>query len=121
MAARNTIVPTTFFVLVFFFLVYAPAAYSSTITLVNNCGNTVWPVMVPTSGSNTMTDFFALQSGQSIELTVPPTWAGVQAWGRTLCSEGSMPEFSCATGDCGSSTMECAAARSRGLNSPATV
>lgn len=61
---------------------------------------------------------FVLQPGESNAISLPPAWSG-RLWGRTLCSQDSTTgKFSCITGDCGSSTVECAGG---GAAPPATL
>ncbi|RDX81477.1 hypothetical protein CR513_37843, partial [Mucuna pruriens] len=75
--------------------------------LTNNCTHTVWPVILSAAGTSPLsTTGFAVQPGDSNIVDVPPTWSG-RLWGRTLCSLDNTGKFSCATGDCGSSTVEC--------------
>ncbi|EOX90842.1 Pathogenesis-related thaumatin superfamily protein isoform 3, partial [Theobroma cacao] len=66
------------FVLVMFFLLLFSGAHSSTFTIVNKCSYTVWPGVL--SGAGTP--------------PISPT-------------EDSSGKFSCLTGDCGSSALEC--------------
>lgn len=89
------------------FLQFCPGSYSATLNLTNKCNYTVWPGIL--SGAGTLplsTTGFALQPGESHVVVVPPAWSG-SLWGRTLCSNDSAGRFSCVTGDCGSSTVEC--------------
>jgi len=89
-------------------LQYLPGSYSTTFTIANNCNYTVWPGILSGAGTTRFsTTGFALQPGESNALVVPPKWSG-RLWGRTLCSQDSIGKFSCVTGDCASSTIECA-------------
>jgi len=68
----------------------------------------VWPAILSGVGSSLLsTTGFALIQGGSNTLAVPPAWSG-RLWGRTLCSLDITGKFSCVTGDCGTSTVECA-------------
>ncbi|KAE8010626.1 hypothetical protein FH972_006981 [Carpinus fangiana] len=92
--------------------------YSATFTIVNKCGYTVWPGILSSAGTDQLpATGFILQPGESNTLAVPTSWSG-RLWGRTLCAQDSTGGFSCVTGDCGSSTIECAG---RGGAPPATL
>ncbi|WVZ11012.1 hypothetical protein V8G54_015542 [Vigna mungo] len=83
-------------------------SYSTTFTIVNKCSYTVWPGILSGAGTSPLsTTGFALQSGESNVVGLPPAWSG-RLWGRTLCSQDDAGKFSCVTGDCGSSAVECA-------------
>ncbi|KAL5557552.1 hypothetical protein UlMin_039788 [Ulmus minor] len=100
------------------FYLFSAGVYSATFTLVNQCGYTVWPGILSSAGTAQLpTTGFALQPGESNTLQVPASWSG-RLWGRTLCSQDADGKFSCVTGDCGSSTVECAGA---GAEPPATL
>lgn len=61
---------------------------------------------------------FALQPGESFSLTVPTSWSG-RLWGRTYCTQNTTTgTFSCLTGDCGTSTLQCSGS---GAAPPATL
>ncbi|KAG1354105.1 Thaumatin-like protein 1 [Cocos nucifera] len=92
---------------------------SATFTLTNNCEYTVWPGLLSGAGTAPLeTTGFALENGESRSLTVPYKWSG-RIWGRTLCSTNSTTgKFTCVTGDCGSSTVECSGS---GAAPPATL
>ncbi|WVZ09467.1 hypothetical protein V8G54_013997 [Vigna mungo] len=97
---------STFFS-VFIFL-FPLGLYSRTLTITNKCTYKVWPAVLSGAGSLPLpTTGFALLPGDSKTLTVPPAWSG-RLWGRTLCSEDITGNFSCVTGDCGTSKVECA-------------
>jgi hypothetical protein len=100
-------------------LTFLAGVYSaSTFTIVNKCGYTVWPGILSGAGTAELpTTGFTLQPGESNMLAVPTSWSG-RLWGRTLCAQDSTGGFSCVTGDCGSSTIECAG---RGAAPPATL
>ncbi|PPR80504.1 hypothetical protein GOBAR_AA40210 [Gossypium barbadense] len=82
-------------------------AYSSTFTIVNNCNYTVWPAVVSYPQSTQISPSgFILQPGESTSISVPPSWSG-RISGRTHCGTDSSGNFSCLTGDCGTSRPEC--------------
>lgn len=99
-------------------LCFTTAVFSSTFTLTNKCDYTVWPGLLSGAGTASLsTTGFALEKGESKSIDVPSSWSG-RLWGRTLCSQDSTGKFSCVTGDCGSSKLECAGA---GASPPATL
>ncbi|KAK8476885.1 hypothetical protein V6N13_086140 [Hibiscus sabdariffa] len=90
-----------------FFLQLFSGAYSSTFTILNKCSYTVWPGVLSGAGTPPISPTgFILQSGESTSISVPTSWSG-RIWGRTLCTQDPSGKFSCLTGDCGSSTLEC--------------
>ncbi|KAE8715935.1 Thaumatin-like protein 1 [Hibiscus syriacus] len=102
---------------VFFFHLFS-GARSSMFTVVNKCSYTVWPGVLSSAGIPPLSPTgFILQPGQSTSIDVPTSWSG-RLWGRTLCTKNSSGKFSCLTGDCGSSTLECSGA---GAIPPATL
>ncbi|KAK6237327.1 hypothetical protein QUC31_002796 [Theobroma cacao] len=95
------------FVLVMFFLLLFSGAHSSTFTVVNKCSYTVWPGVLSGAGTPPISPTgFILQPGESTSISIPTSWSG-RLWGRTFCTEDSSGKFSCLTGDCGSSALEC--------------
>lgn len=59
-----------------------------------------------------------LDPSQSVSVSAPTGWSG-RLWGRTFCSQDSSTgKFTCASGDCGSGTVECSGA---GAAPPATL
>ncbi|WZZ02838.1 hypothetical protein YC2023_088759 [Brassica napus] len=61
---------------------------------------------------------FSLNSSESRVISIPASWSG-RIWGRTLCSQNpTTGKFTCVTGDCGSSKIECSGA---GGKPPATI
>nr|XP_019709500.1 thaumatin-like protein 1b isoform X1 [Elaeis guineensis] len=93
---------------------------STTFTVTNNCAYTVWPGILASGGSSPLSSTgFALSPGESHSLEAPSSpWSG-RLWARTLCSaDPSSGHFSCATGDCGSGTVECSGS---GAAPPATL
>ncbi|XP_061359934.1 pathogenesis-related thaumatin-like protein 3.5 [Gastrolobium bilobum] len=105
MAASIKFVTT--FVTIFLFQ-FLRGSNSATFTIVNKCSYTVWPGLLSGAGTAPLSiTGFALQPGESNAVPVPSGWSG-RLWGRTLCSQDSTGKFSCVTGDCGSSAVECA-------------
>ncbi|KAF0924435.1 hypothetical protein E2562_010097 [Oryza meyeriana var. granulata] len=83
-------------------------AWCTTFTLTNSCAYTVWPGLLSSAGSPPLaTTGFALAPGESRAVDAPAAWSG-RIWGRTLCgADAASGRFACATGDCGSGTVEC--------------
>ncbi|XP_027361933.1 thaumatin-like protein 1b [Abrus precatorius] len=102
-----------------FFFQFLTGSSPTMFKMVNKCSNIVWPGIFPGTGTLPVSiTGFAVQPGKSKTVTVPSAWSG-HVWGRTLCSrEYSAGKFSCVTGDCGSSSMECAG---RKANPPVTL
>ncbi|OMO83560.1 Thaumatin [Corchorus olitorius] len=97
-------------VLVMFLFQLFSGAHSSTFTIVNKCSYTVWPGVLSGAGTPPISPTgFTLQPDESTTISVPTSWSG-RLWGRTHCTQDSTGKFSCLTGDCGSSTLECAGA-----------
>lgn len=92
---------------------------SATFTITNKCSNTIWPGILSNAGTDQLpTTGFALNSGDSNTFSVPTSWSG-RLWGRTLCSQDpTTGKFTCLTGDCGSSAVECSGG---GAAPPATL
>ncbi|CAK7331987.1 unnamed protein product [Dovyalis caffra] len=85
---------------------------------VNNCNYTVWPGILSNAGVPQLyTTGLTLQPGQSETLSVPFSWGG-RLWGRSFCTQEPSGKFTCLTGDCGSSTVECSG---NGAALPATL
>ncbi|XP_048128602.1 thaumatin-like protein 1 [Rhodamnia argentea] len=97
-------------VLLLFFhvLLFSGKVDSATFTILNKCSYTVWPGILSGAGTPPLsTTGFALQPGRSEAISVPSSWSG-RLWGRTLCAQNATSgRFACATGDCGSPTVEC--------------
>ncbi|PWA45690.1 bulb-type lectin domain-containing protein [Artemisia annua] len=74
------------------------------ITVVNNCGFTVWPGISSSPVLNITG--FELTEGESRSFQAPTNWTG-HIWGRTSCRLNGSGHWSCATGDCGTGEMEC--------------
>lgn len=91
----------------------------ATFLLVNRCDYTVWPGILPNSGSSGLdTTGFELPTGSTRSFQAQPGWSG-RFWGRTGCSFDPVTgQGSCATGDCGSNQIECNGA---GAEPPATL
>ncbi|XP_076887776.1 thaumatin-like protein 1b [Bidens hawaiensis] len=91
---------------------------SATFTLTNQCNYQVWPGLLSGAGTPPLpTTGFPLQPSQSNSLSIPAGWSG-RMWGRTSCSTDSTGRFTCLTGDCDSSTVEC---NGGGAAPPATL
>ncbi|TQD73185.1 hypothetical protein C1H46_041273 [Malus baccata] len=94
--------------------------YPATFTIANKCTTTIWPAILSNPGTyqRPATTGFTLPPGESNTFSVPTSWSG-RLWGRTLCSQDSTTgNFTCLTGDCGSSAVECAGG---GAAPPATL
>ncbi|TKY70336.1 Thaumatin protein 1 [Spatholobus suberectus] len=90
------------------FFRFFSGSYAATLIITKKCSYTVWPAILSAAGTSPLSATgFALNPGDSNNIAVPPAWSG-RLWGRTLCSHGIAGKFSCVTGDCGSSTIECA-------------
>ncbi|CAN6290057.1 unnamed protein product [Urochloa humidicola] len=100
-------------------LVLLPAAWSATFTMTNNCGYTVWPGLLSGAGTAPLsTTGFALAHGASATVDAPASWSG-RMWARTLCAaDAATGKFTCATGDCGSGSVQC---NGGGAAPPATL
>lgn len=105
--------------LLFLFLFYSTRGLdSATFTIVNKCSYPVWPGILSSAGTAQLTTTgFVLELDETNVIAVPTAWSG-RIWGRTLCSTDSTGIFSCATGDCGSSKVECTGS---GAVPPATL
>lgn len=64
----------------------------------NNCPDILWPGIATQAGEAPELHGFELGPGQTMSLTVGPTWAG-RVWGRTNCTVGG-DTATCQTGDC---------------------
>lgn len=92
--------------------------YSTSFTLTNNCPYTIWPGTLTNSDKPRLSSSgFALNQSETITLDAPPSWGG-RFWARTHCSTDPAGRFTCASGDCGSGTMECSG---NGATPPATL
>ncbi|KAM6564281.1 hypothetical protein CsatB_024279 [Cannabis sativa] len=92
----------------------------------NSCSNNIWPVIQskpssPQLSNNNINTGFSLRPGEAKTVVIPPGWSGF-VWGRTLCTYSLQGQFSCVTGDCGSSTtMECPSSSSTSSTVPLTT
>ncbi|CAN6894619.1 unnamed protein product [Brassica oleracea] len=77
----------------------------SILTIENKCDQIVWSVVFSWESQISNTEF-TLRRGESRALQAPSSWYGIIS-GRTLCSNESRGNFSCATGDCESNKIEC--------------
>lgn len=103
--ARSQLLISLFFLI---FLLSGSGAYSATFTIINKCRYLVWPGILSNAGTQQLpTTGLSLQPGESNTLLVPASWSG-RLWGRTFCTQDATTgKFTCLTGDCGSSTVEC--------------
>ncbi|CAL9190592.1 unnamed protein product [Musa hybrid cultivar] len=97
----------------------SPGVLSATFTVTNNCAYTVWPGVLASAGSAPLAiTGFALAPSESRTLDAPVPWSG-RLWARTICAaDPASGRFSCATGDCGSGSLECSGG---GAAPPATL
>ncbi|OVA19637.1 Thaumatin [Macleaya cordata] len=99
-------------------LLFVSGVLSATFTIINKCGQTVWPGVLSSAGISPLdTTGFVLEKDESKALNVPTSWSG-RLWGRTHCTQDSTGKFTCISGDCGSGKLECAGA---GAAPPATL
>uniref|UniRef100_A0A803PEP1 Thaumatin-like protein n=1 Tax=Cannabis sativa TaxID=3483 RepID=A0A803PEP1_CANSA len=99
-------------------LQFLSGTHSATFTITNNCNYNVWPAILSNSGSPLITPTgFALGPTDSEAIPVPPNWSG-RLWGRTHCAADINGKFTCLTGDCGTSSVECGGGN---LSPPATT
>ncbi|KAI0513891.1 hypothetical protein KFK09_009923 [Dendrobium nobile] len=110
--------PSSLHLLLSLLSLLSPVAISTTFTITNNCGYTVWPGILSGAGTPPVpTTGFSLSHGESRAVAMSPSWSG-RLWGRSLCStDPSTAKFSCSTGDCGSGTLAC----SSGAAPPTTL
>ncbi|NP_001149439.1 thaumatin-like protein 1 precursor [Zea mays] len=80
---------------------------AATFTFVNRCTGTVWPGIQSNAGSSRLdTTGFVLPPGTSRAVPAPSGWSG-RVWARTGCGQDGSGKVVCATGDCGSGSLEC--------------
>ncbi|KAJ0609065.1 putative protein kinase RLK-Pelle-DLSV family [Helianthus annuus] len=108
----------------FLILVFSNGTSGATISVINDCGFTVWPGISgipdwPEISRNPALNItgFELAQGKTRTLQTPEEWHG-QIWGRTGCTFNESGHLSCKTGDCGSGEMEC---NGRSATSPVTL
>ncbi|KAK2373104.1 pathogenesis-related thaumatin protein 3.5 [Trifolium repens] len=106
----HSVLPTKFstnWFILFLFHSLTPGSHSTTLSIISRCSLTVFlGIFHGTGTSLPSTTGFVLPPGKSNVLNVTLSWSG-RLWGRTHCSHDSNGKFSCLTGDCASSTMEC--------------
>ncbi|KAF3529976.1 hypothetical protein DY000_02036459 [Brassica cretica] len=104
---------------VFLLLVLVYGVSSTTFTVVNQCSYTVWPGLLSGAGTAPLpTTGFSLNPTETRVIQIPAAWSG-RIWGRTLCTQDATTgKFTCVTGDCGSSAVECSGS---GAAPPATL
>ncbi|CAN7054680.1 hypothetical protein IGI04_028896 [Brassica rapa subsp. trilocularis] len=104
--------------LIFLMFWLSAGVESTSFIMENKCEYTVWPGLLSNAGVPPLpTTGFTLQKGEQRTITAPASWGG-RFWGRTLCSTDTAGKFTCATGDCGSGTLECSGS---GATPPATL
>ncbi|RSH91668.1 hypothetical protein EHS25_009037 [Saitozyma podzolica] len=83
----------------------ADPAAGRQITVLNQCGSTIWPAMY-TGGSAipTQPTGWELASGDSTTFTVDDSWSSARIWARTGCTATDAGDFECLTGGCGAGT-----------------
>ncbi|WVZ56202.1 hypothetical protein U9M48_006770 [Paspalum notatum var. saurae] len=80
---------------------------AATFTFVNRCTATVWPGIQSNAGSSRLDPTgFVLPAGTSRAVPAPSGWSG-RVWARTGCAQDASGKVTCATGDCGSGSLEC--------------
>ncbi|KAJ1297991.1 hypothetical protein BS78_01G420500 [Paspalum vaginatum] len=80
---------------------------AATFTFVNRCTATVWPGIQSNAGSSRLDPTgFVLPAGTSRAVPAPSGWSG-RVWARTGCAQDASGKVACATGDCGSGSLEC--------------
>lgn len=107
--------------LLFLCLFQTPGTHSVLMTKIkNSCEDTIWPAFVSKPHSSELpknSTGFTLRPGESKIVSAPANWDGT-LWGRTHCSGNTTAhKFTCGTGDCGSSALECP----RGTAAPAAT
>ncbi|PNT77749.1 thaumatin-like protein 1 isoform X2 [Brachypodium distachyon] len=79
-----------------------------TFTFVNRCTGTVWPGILSNAGTARIEPTgFTLPPGAARAVPFPSGWSG-RLWARTGCAQDAAGRFACATGDCGTGSLECA-------------
>lgn len=78
----------------------AHAQSQITLTITNNCSDTIWPALNTQGGAELSLNGFELASKASRNLTAASKWDG-RIWGRTNCTFDNSGSGSCMTGDCG--------------------
>lgn len=115
MSQRTLLIPLSSFFIAHLLI---SGVVSTTFTITNKCGYTVWPGILSNADAPALsTTGFSLPKGESKTITAPASWGG-RLWGRTYCSQDSTGKFSCLTGDCGSGKLECSGT---GAAPPATL
>ncbi|GJX66787.1 G-type lectin S-receptor-like serine/threonine-protein kinase [Tanacetum coccineum] len=101
-------------VLSFLLYLFFNGASGTTITVVNECGFTVWPGILGRPVLNV--SGFELKKGARQSFEILGNWSGT-IWARTGCTFNVSGHGSCATGDCGGE-MEC---NGRNYTQPVTI
>ncbi|XP_021759811.1 thaumatin-like protein 1b [Chenopodium quinoa] len=106
------------YTIVVLFVLSGEYVSGTTFTFVNKCDYTVWPgILAGASSPKLDSTGFELQNGGTRTFQAPSGWSG-RFWGRTNCNFDGAGQGTCATGDCGSGTMEC---NGSGATPPATL
>nr|CAB3501440.1 unnamed protein product [Digitaria exilis] len=97
-----------FFVVLVLLCILVREGSAATFMFVNRCTGTVWPGIQSNAGSSRLDPTgFVLPPGTSRAVPAPSGWSG-RVWARTGCAQdGGTGKIVCATGDCGSGTLEC--------------
>jgi hypothetical protein len=86
----------------------APVAHAATITVINNCNQTIWPgiyiqnyaTSLPYNGG------WSMAPNAQVSFSVPNNSTAARLWARKNCNTGTSP-YQCATGSCGGSGAQC--------------
>ncbi|CAM0872239.1 unnamed protein product [Alopecurus aequalis] len=98
--------------------IYLREGGAATFTFLNKCTGPVWPGILSNAGTAPIEPTgFALPPGSARALPFPTGWSG-RLWARTGCGQDASGRFACATGDCGTGTVECSGAHGA---TPATL
>jgi beta-glucanase (GH16 family) len=84
-------------------VVVAASTRAATVTVVNNCGYTVYPGIYPPVHQN---GGWSQAAGTSVAFTLNNEFTG-RLWGRTGCNTATSPA-QCTTGSCGGTGLQCA-------------
>nr|CAB3496511.1 unnamed protein product [Digitaria exilis] len=104
---QNMGVSRVFFVVLVLLCILVREGSAATFTFLNRCTGTVWPGIQSNAGSSRLDPTgFVLPPGTSRAVPAPSGWSG-RVWARTGCAQDATGRIVCATGDCGSGTLEC--------------
>ncbi|RCV45654.1 hypothetical protein SEVIR_9G475500v4 [Setaria viridis] len=100
-------VARVFVVVLALICIFVREGRAATFTFVNRCTGTVWPGIQSNAGSSRLDPTgFVLPPGTSRAVPAPSGWSG-RVWARTGCAQDATGKMVCATGDCGSGSLEC--------------